>query len=150
MSVISILIIIMTMGFTMINKIKIIKEKIVIENVVYEFREMLSYGKYYSKKNNIQCAIYIDERDFSVTLRIDEVDNKLLRKIEPSKDIIITSNLKENEISKKKISIKENGFIFTAGTINIKNKNKEEYKITIAVGTDIISIEGPIMSEGKI
>lgn len=129
-------------GFTIKGMIAV-REDIKFESLVYEIKDLISYAKLYSSKHNLRSSIHIDGKQNSIKMYIENPTESFLRKIAIPKDVALIGNFSNIFEKIQKIKIKDNGYISTAGTLKIKHKNGEEYKITITVGSDLVTVYEP-------
>lgn len=138
-TVLSIMIVLIGGGATIVSSLKHIKNDVEVENVVYEIYNILSYAKSYCRRNLCDGKIIIDMQKNSVLFRYREYDNGYrdvtVRNEKFPSNIKISSNFKSGTIN-----VSELGYLKNSGTILIKYGKKYK-EISIAVGNDITNIK---------
>lgn len=130
-AVITILIILLGSGFTIIKMLTHLKDEVEVEDAIYEVNNILSYAKAYARKEKCELIIGIDGAGNKINLY---KSTKLINQKSINNSFVVTTNINGG------IKINEDGYIKKAGTISIK-ANKKLYLITIAVGNDLITVK---------
>lgn len=131
--------------------VKIIHD-IKVRNSVYEVMDLLSYGKALCNSTNSYGKIIIDYNNKLIKLRYfdkesissgsKEKNEKVIKLPEDTSIITAYENIKLNEKGIKQIDLTNEGKIANGYTIIIFDDSlKKQYKITIGVGTDLITLK---------
>ncbi len=131
MVVIFIILIISSIGLKMKNSIDKIINKVRMESCVNDIYNILSYGKYYCKINNVEGVIEINKDVGQIVLYEDVKGGKTIKRTILAKGIFFVSDLKFRITSMGNLQ---------AGTIYIKDKYGKVSRITISVGIDTVNI----------
>lgn len=138
--VMAILVILLGSGFTIINILKNIKSEVEVEDEIYEVHSILSYAKAYCRKNLCDGEVVIDTVKNSIVFKYrdkNNINNKLVGKSEKfPENIKISANFKPINL----VNVSNMGYLKNSGTIFI-NDGEKQYKITIAVGNDIVTFK---------
>jgi len=130
--VIAILAIITSIVSLNVSKFRKTINKIQIESAINEARSILSFGKYYCRKNKVTGMIIINTNNFSFL--VSEKGYEIKREIKSIYNLEINSNFPGGYIN-----IDKDGYIKSAGTIGF-NSNSYIGTIKIGVGNDIIGV----------
>lgn len=128
-------------SITMINVVKV-KERmdnIEFNNLANEVKSLLSYGKSYCRKNKVPGKIIVGSDRKTITFQVTNSSSPITKTIKLNNNMEIGSNFNSSgDIKKDENNINDEGFIKSAGTIVLSNKNKKRIEITVSVGNDII------------
>lgn len=131
MVVISIMLVLLSLGLKVKSSIDKIINKTRMESSVNDICNLLSYGKHYCKLNYISGAIEFNKTTGEITLYEDVKNGKEIKRSKLQKGVQFISDLKFKVNSVGNLQ---------AGTIYIKDKYGKISKITISVGIDTINI----------
>lgn len=138
--VMAILSILLGSGFAIIKTLKHIKSQVEVEDAIYEVHSILSYAKTYCRKNLCDGEVIIDTVENSIGFKYrdkNNINNKLVGKSEKFPDNIkISANFKPINL----VNVSDMGYLKNSGTIFI-NDGEKQYKITIAVGNDTVTVK---------
>ena len=115
------------------NFVRIVAEpmkKIKIDGAISDVYSLISYGKQYCNSNKCRGILEISRLRNEVAFCNTKYEE--IRKIKLPKEVRI--------ISRNEAYINNTGYITSAFTIKVMDKDDEKYSITIAVGIDTISI----------
>ena len=128
-------------SITVINvgKFKDKMDDIEFKNVGYEIKSLLSFGKSYCRKNRVAGKIIVGNDRKTIKFEVTNSSFPISKTIKLNDDMEIGSNFNSaSDIKKDENNINDEGFIKSAGTIILINKNNKRIEITISVGNDII------------
>lgn len=131
MVVISIILIISSLGLKIKNSIDKVMNEARMESSISDICNILSYGKYYCKVNSIEGAIEINKDIGQIVLYEDVKGGKVIKKSALSRGVSFVSSFKFKVTSTGNLQ---------AGTIYIKDKYGKVSRITISVGVDTVNI----------
>lgn len=129
--VIAIILVLLTSGLKIVKSLEISIAKRKLESSANDVGNILSYGKYYCRVNDISGGIKVDSIKSEILFYENIRNGKVIKKIGLNSGIKFISNL-NLEITK--------GGHLDSNTIYIKGKNGEIKKISISVGIDTINI----------
>lgn len=122
-----------------VGKVKERMEDIEFKNVANEMKSLLSFGKSYCRKNRVPGKIIVGEDRKTITFQVTNSSFPINKTIKLNDDMEIGSNFhSSSDIKTDENNINDEGFIKSAGTIILTNKNHKYIEITISVGSDII------------
>lgn len=137
-AVISIILILLGGGFTVINMLDSIKRQVELEDAVYEVNSILSYAKAHCRKNYSGGSVVIDTVNNTIAFKARDENNV---SVYIKKDVLPSSvKITAPTIEGSLIDVSNKGYLNKAGTILITSKN-ETRKISISVGNDHIWIK---------
>lgn len=137
-AVIAIVLILFVSGISIISILSNIKKEVEAEEAIYEIHNILSYAKAYSRKEKCELSIGLDKSKNKM---------KLYKGSTLISENDISDNIKIDIKVPGGITINEFGYIKKSGTILVTT-DKEVYRITIAVGNDLITVKDPVEIPG--
>lgn len=137
--VLSIITLFSSIAMINVGKFKERMDNIEFNNLENEVKSLLSFGKSYCRKNKVPGKIIVGADRKTITFQVTNSSFPITKTIKLNDDMEIGSNFSSSSsITKDENNINDEGFIKSAGTIVLTNKNKKRIEITISVGNDII------------
>lgn len=131
MVVISIILIISSLGLKIKNSIDKVMNEARMESSINDICNILSFGKYYCKVNSIEGVIEINRDTGQIILYEDVRNGKVIKNTTLAKGVSFLSNLK--------LKVTDVGNL-QADTIYIKDRYGKVSRITISVGIDTVNV----------
>lgn len=124
-------------------------EKIKLESITLEVRDLLSFSKAYCRKNEITGNILVASDRKSITFTVENRKAPIKKIINLEDSLEIGSNFSGDN------KVNEEGFIIKAGSIEVTSSYlKKSLQVKVSVGNDIIRVsdknEGDIIDWKKV
>lgn len=140
-AVMSVLAILLSLGFSGYHLYKGINDKVQINSALYEIEDTLSYGELYCRNNKKEGEFYIQEKDGALVVGFKIRAGNTIKQVILPKVIGFIKGSENSEELRKSIKINQDGHM-QADTIKLKDINGKEYKLTIRVSVNCITIWG--------